>query len=52
MRVPLQQGAHEVNLSLTGRGDTVMISDLTPGLAVCVGGLVLGQIVPTDGSPP
>jgi len=52
VRVPLQQGAHEVNLSLTGRGDTVMISDLTPGLAVCVGGLVLGWIEPADGSPP
>ncbi|NLE79790.1 MAG: hypothetical protein GX610_09450 [Rhodococcus sp.] len=46
VKVPVQAGANEVYVRITGGGEQVRIKPLTPGLAVCVGMGPVGVVVP------
>jgi len=47
--VPIQRGPHEVSLFLVGGGKQLHLSGMSPGLALCVGGAVVGKIEPAPG---
>ena len=49
VRLTFQKGAHEVSVQLEGGGSTIGVSALSPGLALCVGGAVLGNLEPAPG---